>query len=71
MLKGGRAVATDSNITAAGMPSFDWKLNDGDIAAVLTYVRNSWGNAAPTVDAQAVGKARAALKVAEPMSTRR
>ena len=68
VLKGGRAVATESNITAAGMPSFAWKLNDGDIAAVLTYVRNSWGNAAPAVDAQTVGKARAALKVAEPMS---
>lgn len=71
VLKGGRAVATEGNITAAGMPSFDWKLNDQDIAAVLTYVRNSWGNAAPAVDAQVVAKARSALKVSQPLSTQR
>jgi mono/diheme cytochrome c family protein len=61
VLKGGRAVATEGNITAAGMPSFDWKLNDSDIAAVLSYVRNSWGNAASPVTSEQVAKARAAI----------
>lgn len=61
VLKGGRAVATEGNITGAGMPSFDWKLNDTDIAAVLSYVRNSWGNAAPAVTGEQVAKARTAL----------
>lgn len=32
------------------MPSWKGQLTDADIAAVLTYVRNSWGNAAPAVD---------------------
>ena len=31
------------------MPAFAWKLDDAQIAAVATYVRNSWGNAAPAV----------------------
>lgn len=61
VLKGGRAVVTNGNVTGAGMPSFDWKLTDSDIAAVLTYVRNSWGNAAPGVGTDAVAKARASL----------
>jgi len=30
-----------------GMPDFSQSLNDGDIAAVLTYARSSWGNQAP------------------------
>ncbi|WP_213878683.1 c-type cytochrome [Pseudomonas sp. dw_358] len=65
VLKGGRAAATESNVTAAGMPSFAWKLNDADIAAVLTFVRNSWGNAAPEVHAQEVAKARSDLKLVD------
>lgn len=40
-----------------GMPS--WKLlKDADIAAVLTYVRNSWGNKAPAVTEKEVAAAR-------------
>jgi mono/diheme cytochrome c family protein len=33
-------------------------LTDDQVAAVLTYIRNSWGNAAPPVSAAAVGTAR-------------
>jgi mono/diheme cytochrome c family protein len=40
------------------MPSFGWILNDDQVAAVLTYVRNSWGNAAAPVTASTVSKAR-------------
>jgi mono/diheme cytochrome c family protein len=43
------------------MPSFGWQLNDAQIAAVLTYVRNTWGSAAPAVEAGDVAKARKAL----------
>jgi cytochrome c6 len=32
-----------------GMPDFSQNLTDGDIAAVLTYARSSWGNQAPGV----------------------
>jgi len=51
VLRGAQTVQTDRAPTGPAMPSFDWKLNDDQVAAVLTYVRNSWGNAAAAVDA--------------------
>jgi mono/diheme cytochrome c family protein len=46
-----------------GMPDFSGSLDDGEIAQVLTYVRASWGNAAPPVTEQDVGGTRTALGV--------
>ncbi|MDB5115208.1 MAG: cytochrome c [Mucilaginibacter sp.] len=43
------------------MPSHDF-LKDGQIADVLTYVRNSFGNKAPAVTTAEVIKVRAAVK---------
>jgi mono/diheme cytochrome c family protein len=48
-LNGGFAPGTKGNPRPFGMPPFAQKLSDEDIAAVLTYVRNSWGNRAPAV----------------------
>ncbi|WP_313171221.1 c-type cytochrome [Massilia oculi] len=46
-----------------GMPDFSGSLDDADIAAVLSYVRASWGNrAAPVADAE-VGALRLALQL--------
>jgi len=47
-----------------------WKaLRDDEIAAVLTYVRSSWGNAAPPITAEFVARVREATKDrAEPWS---
>ncbi|TMV83291.1 c-type cytochrome, partial [Thioclava sp. BHET1] len=61
VLAGARAVATGTHPTAAGMPSYAWKLSDQDVADVLNYVRNSWGNAATPVTADRVAGMRAAL----------
>jgi mono/diheme cytochrome c family protein len=36
------------------MPSLGYRLDDGEVAAVVTYVRNSWGNAAAPVSADTV-----------------
>src|ERR1700733_102936 len=58
VLRGGRSVATKAEPTAPGMPSFGWQLNDEQVAAVLTYIRNAWKTAAAPVSADAVGKAR-------------
>lgn len=61
VLRGARSVATAAEPTAPGMPSYAWQLDDVQVAAVLTYVRNTWGAAAPAVPAQDVNRARAEL----------
>src|SRR6202008_5204429 len=61
VLEGSRAVATDGAPTGPAMPSFAWKLSDADIAAVVTYIRNAWGNAAPSVSASEVANMRQTL----------
>jgi mono/diheme cytochrome c family protein len=61
VLRGARSIATQEEPTAPGMPSYAWKLNDRQIADVLTYIRNSWGAAAPAVTEDQVRDSRAAL----------
>ena len=61
MLRGARSVATDKEPTAPGMPSYGALLTDAQVAHVLTYIRNSWGNSAPAIAPGDVGKARSAL----------
>ena len=56
---GGRAAATDARPTSPAMPSLGYRLNDAQIADVVTYVRNSWGNAAAPVSAETVQDQRA------------
>ena len=65
ILSGAQTVATDAKPTPFAMPSFGWKLNDAEVAAVATYVRNSWGNVAPAVKASDVGRLRG--KVGKPV----
>lgn len=59
---GSRGVDTDTRPTAPAMPSFAGTLGDDQIAAVVTYIRNSWGNAAEPVDAATVKKVKASLQ---------
>jgi mono/diheme cytochrome c family protein len=59
IIAGGRAAATDAFPTSPSMPSLGYRLNDAQIAAVVTYVRNSWGNAAAPVSAETVKTLRA------------
>jgi mono/diheme cytochrome c family protein len=61
VLQGTRAVGTSSMPTSPAMPAFDWRLNNAQVAAVLTYIRNSWGNAASPVTAGAVAGQRSSL----------
>ena len=69
LLEGGKGAATAGNPTGAGMPAFAWKLNDSEIAAVGTYVRNSWGNIATALSPAQVGKARASLHAVPALSS--
>lgn len=61
VLQGSRAVATAGAPTGPAMPAFDWRLNDAQVAAVITYIRNNWGNAAAPISATAVTSGRTAL----------
>jgi mono/diheme cytochrome c family protein len=58
VLNGAQAVATEAAPTAPGMPAFGWLLSDDQIAALLSYVRNDWGNAAGAVQAGDVAALR-------------
>ena len=49
VLHGGFAPATDGNPRPYGMPPFQQTLDGPQIAAVLTYIRQAWGNAASAV----------------------
>lgn len=46
----------------AGMPAFKDDLTDADLAAILTYVRSSWGNKASAIKPVDVAAARNAAK---------
>jgi mono/diheme cytochrome c family protein/uncharacterized membrane protein YphA (DoxX/SURF4 family) len=55
VLLGSQGAATAAAPTGPAMPSFAWRLNDAQVASVLTYIRNTWGNAASAVSAMQVG----------------
>ena len=60
-LSGARAVSTAGAPTSPAMPAFDWRLDDAQIAAVVTYLRNTWGNAASAVSPETVADQRKSL----------
>ena len=56
VLHGGFEPATAGNPRPDGMPPFAHVLDNGEVAAVLTYVRNAWGNrAAPVAELDVIG----------------
>ncbi len=57
--RGGFLPATAGNPRPFGMPPFAHLLSDDEIAAVATYVRDSWGNRASVVEPHRVGRLRA------------
>lgn len=69
LLMGTRAPHTEQRQTAAGMPSFAWKMSDREVADILDYIRNSWGNAAPAVLPEQVASMRAALGARSKLKT--
>jgi len=58
ILQGGYAAATPGNPRPHGMPPFGQVLSENDVAALATYIRNSWGNEAGPVSSLAVKQAR-------------
>ncbi|MCA1246351.1 c-type cytochrome [Massilia sp. MS-15] len=58
VLHGGFPPGTAGNPRPYGMPPFGHELDDTQVAALLTYVRASWGNAAAPVAAPEVNRYR-------------
>jgi mono/diheme cytochrome c family protein len=61
LLHGVQGTLTVNGVAYNGaMPAFASQLSDGEIAAVLTYIRDQWGNKAGPVGAALVSTQRAA-----------
>ena len=67
LLNGSKGAITRFNPTGAAMPAFAWKLTDTQIADVLTYIRNEWGNAAQAVSPKEVKEMRKTLGAPAPI----
>ncbi len=60
ILDGAQTVTTPRAPNTGSMPAYREKLSDQEIADVANYIRNSWGNAAPTVTAAQAAEVRKA-----------
>ncbi len=58
VLNGGFAPGTAGNPRPYGMPPFSHALDDAQVAAVVSYLRGSWGNQAPPVTPSQVNQHR-------------
>lgn len=56
--QGGFTPVTASNPRPFGMPPFGLTLNDRELASVLTYIRNNWGNEADPVSEFDAGRSQ-------------
>jgi mono/diheme cytochrome c family protein len=61
VLTGVQSTPTRARPTGVSMPAYAWKLSDEEVAAVVTYTRNAWGNSAPAVSAVDVATLRVKL----------
>jgi mono/diheme cytochrome c family protein len=60
VLNGGYPPGTDGNMRPYGMPPFAQTLSDNEVAAVVSYIRTSWGNSGAAVTAAEANQLRTA-----------
>lgn len=70
VLAGSKLPATATAPSELGMPGFAWRLSDEEVAQLLSFIRNSWGNQAPTVSAAQVKQLRDTLPKPSPEVSR-
>lgn len=70
VLTGDRMADPPVKPTGLAMPAFGAKLSDSEIADLLNYIRNAWGNQAPLVDSDDVAKVRNDVKEFGPRHSR-
>jgi mono/diheme cytochrome c family protein len=61
ILQGARSPATSAKPTGLMMPAFGSKLDDAEVAALTTYIRNAWSNRGGEVSKGDVAKLRNTL----------
>jgi mono/diheme cytochrome c family protein len=61
LVEGGASPHTENGPPSRKMPSFADKLTSEEMAQVLTFIRNTWGNAAPPVSTRDVTSTRSAI----------
>jgi mono/diheme cytochrome c family protein len=70
VLAGSKLPATATAPSELGMPGFAWRLSDDEVAQLLTFIRSSWGNQAPAVNAAQVKQLRSTLPKESPALSR-
>ena len=58
ILVGAETITTPRAPNTGSMPQYASKMSDQEVADVVTYIRNAWGNAAPAVTAAEVARLR-------------
>jgi mono/diheme cytochrome c family protein len=62
VLTGSAMPATDTAPSSLAMPGLGWRLSDDEVADVLSYIRNNWGNRAGVVSPRQVLKLRERIR---------
>jgi mono/diheme cytochrome c family protein len=62
ILQGSRLPSTAAAPSTLGMPGFGWRLSDEEVAELSTFIRQSWGNHAPAVNAGQVTNMRGEIR---------
>ena len=58
VLAGAKVAATPGKLTGFAMPAFAGKLDDKEVADLVNYIRNAWGNHSSLTNPNAVSKVR-------------
>jgi alcohol dehydrogenase (quinone), cytochrome c subunit len=69
VLAGSSLPGTAAAPSPLGMPGFGWRLTNEEVAQLLTFIRNSWGNQASSVSSREVAQVRASLDAQSPAKT--
>ncbi len=63
VLTGSSMPSTQTAPSAFAMPDFGWRLSDVEVADVISFIRESWGNHAAAVSRDEVGRIRTNLAI--------
>jgi mono/diheme cytochrome c family protein len=62
VLEGSLTPKTSATPAQFAMPSFAWRLNDQEVADVVNFIRNSWGNGSAPITREGVARLRKSVR---------